>query len=81
MFCHICLQDIHLSKTREHVRSHCFDGCSKEDYLRVYRKVVGVVTITGNFQMDSEKLKEVGKKGSELLENATSEDLDDWTEW
>jgi len=81
IFCHICYQRIPLSKTREHVRSHCLDNCTREEYLRVYRKVSGVVTFKGSFRPSKERLAEIAKKGSELLANATPEDLEDWTEW
>ena len=81
MFCHICLTNIPLSKTKEHVRSHCLDNCTREEYLRVYRKVSGVVTFKGSFRPSKERLEDIAKKGSELLANATPEDLEDWTEW
>ena len=81
MFCHICSTNIPLSKTREHVRSHCLDNCSKDEYLRVYRKVTGVVTFKGSFRPTKEELEEIGKKGSELLANATPEDLKEWSEF
>lgn len=81
MFCNICLTNIPLSKTREHVGSHCLDSSDKEDFLRVYRKVTGVVTFAGSFRPSKEELEEIAKKGSDLLANATPEDLEDWTEW
>lgn len=78
MFCHICLTNIPLSKTREHVYSHCL---TDDDFHRVYRKVTGVVTFTGSFRPTKQELDEIGKKGRELLENATPEDLEDWSEF
>ena len=81
MFCHICNKNIPLSKTREHVGSHCLDPSDKEDFLRVYRKVTGVVTFEGSFRPSNERLKEIAEKGSDLLANATLEDLEDWSEW
>ena len=81
MFCHICLTNIPLSKTREHVSSHCLDPSNKEDFLRVYRKVTGVVTFKGSFRPTKEELEEIGKKGRKLLESATPEDLEDWSEY
>jgi len=81
VFCHICFTQIPLSKTREHVSSHCLDSSNKEDFLRVYRKVTGVVTFEASFRPSKERLKEIAEKGSDLLANATPEDLDEWSSW
>ena len=80
MFCHICHQTIPLSKTREHIRSHCLDNCTREEYLRVYRKVTGVVTFNGSFRPSPERLRMIAEKAQDRLLIATPEDLEDWTE-
>jgi len=81
MICNQCFQRIRLSQIREHVSSHCLDPSNKEDFLRVYRKVTGVVTFEGSFRPSKKRLKEIAEKGSDLLANATLEDLEDWSEW
>lgn len=78
MICNVCYQHIKLSKVREHVHGHCLRD---DDFHRVYRRVTGVVTVPGHFRVSGERLKEIAKRGSELLENATPEDLEDWSEF
>jgi hypothetical protein len=81
VLCHICHQEISLSKTRDHVNSHCLDPSDKEDFIIVYRKVTGVVTFESSFRPSKGRLKDIAEKGSDLLANATLEDLKDWSEW